>query len=133
MRWLPACALALALGACGGGGDGAVPASVEPLAQQRSPETCNYQNIYITVALVRVRRQGAEERWHDIPLATPKRIDLMASGGLFQALGAVPLTPGRYDDIRLVLKLPTVSPLQGGGYVVMWLRTLRFERFGHPV
>lgn len=114
MRWWIALAISAVLAACGGGGDGSSGVASVTQAQDamaanllmRSQQTsCNYEHVYITVQAIRARQQGTSgDPWREVVLSAPRRIDLMnLGGGLLQALGAQPLEPGRYTEIRLVL------------------------------
>jgi hypothetical protein len=101
LRWCAGIALTAVLAACGGGGG-----SGEPLAdvEARKPSCIGYDHVYITVQRVRVLQQvGGVEQWTEVALTAPRRIDLMNSGGLLQALGAAPLAVGHYTEVRLIV------------------------------
>jgi hypothetical protein len=107
---VPALALAsslvassVVLVACGGGGSPAASlAGVQPQSARATPAaSCSYAHVWITVTSIRVLGDGG---WQDIALTSPARVDLLAaSGGLLQSLGASPLQPGHYSEVRLVL------------------------------
>lgn len=89
------------LAACGGGGGS------DPLANAESGRRASctgYDHVYITVQRVRVLQQvNGLEQWTEVALPASRRIDLMSSGGLLQALGATLLTAGHYTEVRLIL------------------------------
>jgi hypothetical protein len=97
------CTLALTVAACGGGGDGAAQVDAGAVQQLRAAAVCGYQHVYVSIDQVRLRRKvGASGKWTDVAVAPSRRIDLMASGGgLLEALGVAPLTPGQYTEVRL--------------------------------
>jgi hypothetical protein len=100
LRWCAGMALMAVLAACGGGGGSAPLAD----AESRKPSCIGYDHVYLTVQRVRVLQQvDGVEQWAEVALAAPRRIDLMNSGGLLQALGAAPLAAGHYTELRLIV------------------------------
>lgn len=116
MRMFAVAALSAVLAACGDGGGGGGGSSVaaaapaptvaagEFLAHTARP-VCSYEHVDLTVRALRLRQEGvAGQPWREVVLAAPTRIDLLnLQGGLLAALGAAPLAPGHYTQIRLVL------------------------------
>jgi hypothetical protein len=105
-RLLAASTLVLILAACGGGGSSTSLADLQPQsARATRPAACSYAHVWVTVSSVRVLRDDSgTQHWQDIALASPQRIDLLAtSGGVLQALGAAPLQAGHYTQLRLLL------------------------------
>lgn len=107
-------AIIVALAACGGGGGSSGSlAAVQPQSARTTPgASCSFAHVFVTVASVRVL---GDSGWQDIALAAPQRIDLLAGGGVLQALGAAPLQPGHYTQVRLILANSgnTVQPTGG--------------------
>ena len=108
--WLAASASAVALVACGGGGDSATataPQGTLRMALTDAP-SCGYDNVFVTVERVRVHQGSSAEEgeggWEEIVLDTPKRIDLLElTNGTLEELGQVDLPAGTYKQVRLVL------------------------------
>lgn len=69
---------------------------------------CGFDAVNITVQKIRVNRSSDanenDDGWIDIPLNPPQKINLLTltNGALLQ-LGQVPLTPGHYSQLRLIL------------------------------
>lgn len=100
-RWSRAAMLlaAVFLDACGGGGTSpAVPGVDSQVAKQASD--CTLGMIVVAVEAIRIKGEGP---WIDLPLATPRRIDLLHSYGVLSSEGAPPLPPGDWHEVRLVL------------------------------
>lgn len=88
------------LAACGGGG-GSEPSAD---AESRRASCAGYDHVYVTVHQVRVlQRVNGLEQWTEVALPASRRIDLVNSGGLLQALGATLLPAGHYAEVRLIL------------------------------
>jgi hypothetical protein len=88
------------LAACGGGGGSESLGDVE----SRRASCIGYDHVYITVQRVRVlQRVNGLEQWTEVALPASRRVDLMNSGGLLQALGATLLAAGHYTEVRLIL------------------------------
>jgi hypothetical protein len=69
---------------------------------------CGYDNVEVTVERLRIHRSSAatdaETGWVDIPMAGPKKIDLLTlNNGVIAELGQTTLLAGQYEQIRLVL------------------------------
>lgn len=111
---------AVALMACGGGGDAAAPVAGAPgggatggtgtlrVALTDAP-SCGYDHVYITVDRVRVHASSTasetESGWSEIVLNPAQRIDLLAlTNGVLAELGQIPLPAGHYTQARLVLR-----------------------------
>jgi hypothetical protein len=94
----------LVLAACGGGGSSPPAGALEAQGAKLSPAaSCTYSHVWVTVVSVSVL-DAATQAWSTVALPAPMRIDLLAaSGGVLQALGAAPLQPGHYSQLRLVL------------------------------
>ncbi|MDR7270775.1 hypothetical protein J2X20_003433 [Pelomonas saccharophila] len=113
---LSACAVALTLAACGGGGgDAGTPVTTPSnntsgtlaLSLTDSP-ACGFDHVYVTVQKVRVNASAdaAEDAagWTDLTVGPTQRFDLLAlQNGVLASLGQVPLTAGHYSQLRLVL------------------------------
>jgi hypothetical protein len=74
-------------------------------ARARTGTTCRFDHVYVTVQAVRVYQQSNRgDRWTDVALPVPQRIDLLdVEHGLLGALGVAPLTAGHYTAVRLIL------------------------------
>ena len=111
---------ALALVACGGGGDAAAPVAGGPggsgtggagtlrVALTDAP-ACGYDHVYITVDRVRVHASStasdSDSGWSEVVLNPAQRIDLLAlTNGVLAELGQTPLPAGQYTQVRLVLR-----------------------------
>lgn len=100
---------ALALAACGGGGDDApAPRQGTLRVQLTDAPACGFDHVYVTVNRVRVN--GSADAgdngpgWVDIPVNPPQRIDLLSlTNGVMATLGQAALPAGDYRQIRLVL------------------------------
>lgn len=115
-RTLSACAAALTLAACGGGGgDAGTPVTTPStdnsgtlaLSLTDSP-ACGFDHVYVTVQKVRVNASadaGEDSAgWVDLTVGPTQRFDLLTlRNGVLASLGQVPLAAGRYSQLRLVL------------------------------
>jgi len=109
------------LSACGGGGSSptssptASPADLGTLrvALTDAP-ACGYDAVFVTVREVRAHKSPTatedDAGWAAITLPSPQRIDLLKfNNGALHELGQIPLEPGRYTQLRLVLAENTVA------------------------
>jgi len=69
---------------------------------------CGLEHVYVTVQGLRIHpsssAQPTDAGWHDIPLGSARRIDLLTlTNGALEELGATKLPSGRYEQLRLVL------------------------------
>ena len=111
---------AVALVACGGGGDATAPVVGAPgggstggagtlrVALTDAP-ACGYDHVYITVDRVRVHASStardSDAGWSEVVLNPAQRIDLLAlTNGVLAELGQTPLPAGQYTQVRLVLR-----------------------------
>ncbi|TWG85622.1 uncharacterized protein DUF4382 [Cupriavidus gilardii J11] len=100
---------AVALAACGGGGDDApAPRQGTLRVQLTDAPACGFDHVYVTVNRVRVNSSAdADDNgsgWVDIPVDPPQRIDLLSlTNGVMATLGQAALPAGNYQQIRLVL------------------------------
>jgi len=111
---------AMALAACGGGGDTTAPVAGAPggggtggsgtlrVALTDAP-SCGYDHVYITVDRVRVHAlstaSDSDSGWSEVVLNPAQRIDLLAlTNGVLAELGQTPLPAGQYTQVRLVLR-----------------------------
>jgi hypothetical protein len=100
---------ALALAACGGGGDDApAPRQGTLRVQLTDAPACGFDHVYVTVNRVRVNGSADagdnSSGWVDIPVNPPQRIDLLSlTNGVMATLGQAALPAGNYQQIRLVL------------------------------
>ena len=100
-----------ALVACGGGGgDGGavgVTNGTLRLALTDAP-SCGYDAVNITVQKIRVHQSATagdtDSGWSEMVLAPAKRVNLLTlSNGVLEELGQMPLSTGKYTQLRLVL------------------------------
>jgi hypothetical protein len=139
-RWVfraAATMAALTLAACGGGGGGSAGEGTLRMSITDQP-TC-YEHVFITVTKVRVHTNGSagdnDAGWHEMVLATPKRIDLLnLTNGVLEELGSMPLPAGTYSQVRLVLAETTGQQLDNavqpiGGQLVQ-LKTPSAQQSG---
>lgn len=101
---------ALALSGCNSG-DSAGSGTLN-VALTDAP-ACGYDHVHVTVDRVRVHASSTAgdnaTGWHEVVLATPRRIDLLTlTNGILTELGQTGLPAGRYQQVRLVL-LPNDS------------------------
>lgn len=104
---------AAALVACGGSSSEPRNPPDEPRigtvrASLTDAPACGYDEVNVTVTKVRVNASADvnenQEGWHDIALAAPVKVNLLnLTNGLLQPLGTTVLTPGKYNQVRLVL------------------------------
>jgi Domain of unknown function (DUF4382) len=104
-------AVAAALVACGGGGDGASATGTMRLSLTDAP-ACGYDNVWVTVEKVRMHKSaGAADNdsgWSELVLTPPRRIDLLEyTNGRVLPLGETQLPAGTYTQMRLVLAANT--------------------------
>lgn len=117
-RWLAVLGATAALAACGGGGGGGEVAGGEGTLRVALTDAPScYENVFVTVEKVRVHQSGtagdAEGGWHELAISPARRIDLVTlTNGVLEELGSMPLAPGRYSQVRLVLAENAAS---GGG------------------
>ncbi|MEJ8810221.1 DUF4382 domain-containing protein [Variovorax ureilyticus] len=113
---------ALLLAACGGGGGGGagvvggggiggsgVTADKGTMrVSMTDAPACGYDAVNVTIDKVRVNQSSdaadTASGWVDIPLASPRRVDLLTlTNGVLFPLGEAPLPAGKYQQMRLVL------------------------------
>ena len=106
-----ATAMGLLLGACGGGGSGGGGGiggtGVMRVGLTDAP-ACGYDEVNITIEKVRVHQsadaEDGDSGWSEIVLNPARRVDLLdLQNGIVVSLGELPLTAGRYQQMRLVL------------------------------
>ena len=109
LNHVAAAVLSLSLFACGGGsgGDTSTSGGTLRVAMTDAP-ACGYESVNVTVQKIRVHRSSdageSDGGWSDLELQPPRRIDLlMLQNGLLEELGEMPLAPGQYQQMRLVL------------------------------
>ena len=98
-------AVALALSACGGGGSSATNGTLA-LSLTDAP-SCGYSAVNVTITKLSVHQSSTasvtDAGWIDIPITT-QRVDLLTlQNGVLAKLGQVPLAPGKYTQMRLLL------------------------------
>jgi hypothetical protein len=106
-----AAAFSAALVGCGGGGgggdSGAAGMGSMRVALTDAP-SCGYDHVYVTIEKIRVHQSSTASEndagWSEIALDPAQRVDLLSlQNGVLAELGQMPLTPGRYQQLRLVL------------------------------
>jgi hypothetical protein len=111
LRWIAAVGTAALLAACGGGGgsEGGTGSSDGTLrvALTDAP-SCGFDHVFVTVEQVRVHQNASasdtDAGWTDLNVTPPRRVDLLSlTNGVLEELGTVPLAPGHYTQVRLVL------------------------------
>jgi hypothetical protein len=107
LRWAATVGAAAILAACGGGGGSASGDGSLRLALTDAP-ACGYDNVFVTIEKVRVHQSAgaadADGGWSELTLSPARRVDLLAlTNGVLEELGTLPLAPGHYSQIRLVL------------------------------
>ena len=98
--------------ACGGGGGNASTGTLQ-LAMTDSPG-CGYDHVYVTVNKIRVHQSATADDgasgWQEVIVPIPQKIDLLSlTNGVLQELGSLPMPPGRYEQVRLVLSNATLA------------------------
>jgi len=122
--WLAAAGLGTlaVLAACGGGGSsgsssGSSSDGSSSMAQgmgtlrvsMTDAPACGYDHVFVTVQKVRVNQSSTaadtDAGWTDLTVAsTSQRLDLLSlTNGVLSVLGQMPLAPGHYQQMRLVL------------------------------
>jgi hypothetical protein len=114
LAWSTAAACALMLSACGGGGDNASNANGTLGVSLTDAPACGFDAVNVTVAKVRVNQSSTasdtDGGWTDITVN--RKINLLnLNNGLLDNLGEMPLTPGHYTQLRLVLDANTKTDL----------------------
>jgi hypothetical protein len=92
---------------CGGGGGGSARQGTLVVSLTDAPAD-DFTSVNVTVSGVRIHMSGDaganDAGWHDLMLATPKKIDLLSlQDGVLFTLGELPLDAGHYQQIRLLL------------------------------
>ncbi len=103
-------ALLAGLAACGGGGGGGgstADSGTLRLAMTDAP-SCGYDSVHVTVNKVRVHQSSSasdtDGGWSEMVLNPARRVDLLGlTNGVLLELGQIPLPPGKYTQMRLVL------------------------------
>lgn len=105
-------ALALVLGACGGGASvtpapGGVANGTLRVSLTDAP-ACGYDAVFVTIERIRVHQSSSagesEAGWSEIVLDPVRRVDLLQlSNGVLASLGQTALPAGKYQQLRLVL------------------------------
>jgi hypothetical protein len=103
-------ATALALGACGGGGDSTPPSQLQGTLRVSLTDapSCGFDHVFVTIDRVRVHQsENADESangWRDVVLNPARKVDLLTlQNGVLEGLGSTPLPAGQYQQVRLVL------------------------------
>lgn len=104
----------LALAACSGGGGSAGTATGTLGVSITDAPACGFDAVNVTVSRVRVHASSSASEsdggWVDIPVN--RKINLLQlNNGVLDKLGEVPLQPGKYTQLRLVLDPNTVAGL----------------------
>lgn len=104
-----AAAIALALAGCGGGGGGSAGGTGTGTLSMSLTDApaCGYSAVNVTITKLSVHQSSSasvtDPGWIDIPI-TSQRIDLLTlQNGVLAKLGQVPLAPGKYTQMRLLL------------------------------
>lgn len=110
LRWCGTLAVAAAMAACGGGGgDGGTAAGDGSLRMALTDApACGYDHVWVTIEKVSVHQSGtaaeSDAGWKDLTLSPARKVDLLSlTNGVLEELGTMPLPPGQYSQIRLVL------------------------------
>lgn len=106
--------LTLGLAACGGGGgDNSLNTTTTGsngslrLALTDAP-SCGYDAVNVTIKSLRVHKSASaadnDAGWADMVLAPARRINLLnLTNGVLEEMGQIPLSTGKYTQLRLVL------------------------------
>jgi hypothetical protein len=105
-RSSPGVVCAIALAACGGGGD-SVGVGTLRVALTDAP-ACGYQAVNVTIEKIRVHQSSTagdnDSGWSDLTLSPARRVNLLnLTNGVLEELGQTSLPAGRYTQLRLVL------------------------------
>ncbi len=108
LRWAVAIGAAAALAACGGGGSSTTGAQGSLRVALTDAPSCGYDHVWVTVEKVRVHQistaADSEGGWSELAISPARRIDLLTlTNGALEELGTLPLSAGKYSQIRLVL------------------------------
>ena len=105
------------LAACGGGGTSASSTQMGTLSvAMTDAPSCGFDAVNVTVNKVRVHQSAtaadSDAGWTDITLNPARKINLLnLTNGTLEQLGQVPLAPGSYTQLRLVLDANTNAGL----------------------
>ena len=100
------------LAACGGGSSGSSSSTSQTMGTLSVAMTdapaCGLDAVNVTVTKVRVHQSATasdnDAGWTDITLSPARKINLLnLTNGALEQLGQVPLSPGHYTQMRLVL------------------------------
>lgn len=102
-----AVAATVLLAACGGGGGATGDMGTLKLGLTDAP-ACGYDHVYVTIQKVGINQSATasdtDAGWTDITLNPAMRVDLLTlSNGVLADLGQMPLVPGHYAQLRLLL------------------------------
>ena len=104
---------AMVLAGCGGGGGGDAAMGTVGVSLTDAP-ACGFEAVNVTVRQIRIHRNSSAadtaSGWVDINLNPARKINLLdLNNGVLESLGEMPIGPGQYTQVRLVL-----VPNQGG-------------------
>jgi hypothetical protein len=122
-----ACALsAVLLASCGGGGGGSGSGSLR-LALTDAP-ACGFDQVNINIVKVRIHQSSSasdnDAGWQDLTLSPAQCVNLLdLQNGVLQELGTLPLAPGKYEQMRLVLGTSGNTVVRTGSTVATPLET----------
>jgi hypothetical protein len=111
-RWALAAVAAsgLLLAGCGGGsgGGGGIGGTGLMRVSLTDAPACGYDEVNVTIDRIRVNQNAnasdTDSGWTDIVLNPARKIDLLdLQNGVMESLGEVPLQPGKYTQLRMVL------------------------------
>src|ERR1043166_7879498 len=108
--------VAAPISACGGGGGSSSDTGTLQVSLTDAP-ACGYDHVWVDVQKLRVHQSSSasdtDGGWSEITVN--QRIDLLTlTNGVLQTLGQVPLQPGKYQQMRLLLNgNNTVVPTGG--------------------
>jgi hypothetical protein len=111
-RWALAAVAAggLLLAGCGGGsgGGGGIGGTGLMRVSLTDAPACGYDEVNVTIDRIRVNQNAnasdTDSGWTDIVLNPARKIDLLElQNGVMESLGEVPLQPGKYTQLRMVL------------------------------
>ena len=113
-RFVAVLGAAAALAACGGGGGSSDAGEGTLRVALTDAMSCDYEQVLITVEKVRVHQSAgaadADSGWSELVISPPRQIDLRTkTNGVLEELGTLPLSAGKYSQIRLVLASNTTT------------------------
>lgn len=114
------------LAACGGGGGSGDSGSLR-VAVTDAP-ACGFDQVNVNIEKVRVHQSSSandnDAGWHELIMSPARHVNLLdLQNGVLQELGTLPLPPGKYQQMRLMLGSSGNTVVRTGSTVATALET----------